>query len=172
MKKLILLSVGLLSGPFTRPAGCPGFPFKSRCPMIRSILVPLDGSTFSEHALPLALSIARRCGASLQLLHVQPPPSSIYTEQPLFLECDSLVDRFRQRLREQNLKYLADVIRRLEMLSGVLAVPVVGEGEVADVIHDQVANGGIDLVVMTTHGRGPLGRMMLGSVADELVRTL
>jgi hypothetical protein len=35
--------------------------------MYRSIMVPLDGSVFSEHALPLALSIARRAGAALQL---------------------------------------------------------------------------------------------------------
>jgi nucleotide-binding universal stress UspA family protein len=140
--------------------------------MIRSILVPLDGSTFSEHALPLALTIARRSGASLQLLRVQPPPASLYTEPPLFVEDDKLGERFRQRLREQDFKYLEDVIRRLETLSGVIAIPLVREGDVADVIRDQVMNGDIDLVVMTTHGRGPLGRMWLGSVADELVRTL
>ncbi len=140
--------------------------------MIRSVLVPLDGSTFSEHALPLALNIARRSGASLHLLHVQQEPASIYTEAPLFAEGDEIGDRYRRRLREQHLKYLDNVIRRLDTISGVVAVPVVREGDVATVIHDQVINGGIDLVVMTTHGRGPLGRMWLGSVADELVRTL
>ncbi|MBV8462419.1 MAG: universal stress protein, partial [Acidimicrobiales bacterium] len=120
----------------------------------------------------LALSIARRSGASLHLLHVLPEPSSIYTEPPLFVEHDTLGQRYRQRLREQGQKYLDDVIRRLETLSGVVAVPVVRDGEVADVIRDQVVHGGVDLVVMTTHGRGPLGRMWLGGVADELVRTL
>jgi nucleotide-binding universal stress UspA family protein len=140
--------------------------------MIRSILVPLDGSPFSEHALPLALSIARRSGAILHLLRVQQPPSSIYSEPPLFVEDDTLGERYERRVREQNLKYLEDVIRRLETLSGVVAIPVVRVGEVADVIRDEVDNNGIDLVVMTTHGRGPLGRMVLGSVADELVRML
>jgi len=38
--------------------------------MIRSILVPLDGSTFGEHALPMAASLARRAGATLHLVHV------------------------------------------------------------------------------------------------------
>src|SRR5947207_1534069 len=44
--------------------------------MYRSILVPLDGSAFAEHALPLALSIARRSKATLQLAHVDLVPSS------------------------------------------------------------------------------------------------
>src|SRR6202041_168770 len=47
---------------------------------------------------------------------------------------------------------------------------LVAEGEVRDVICAQAEAVGADLVVMTTHGRGPLGRFWLGSVADELVR--
>src|SRR5688572_14015740 len=46
--------------------------------MIRSILVPLDSSRFSEHALPLALSLARRAGAKLTLLHVHTPLTAVY----------------------------------------------------------------------------------------------
>ena len=42
--------------------------------MYRTILVPLDGSAFGEHALPLALGIARRSGAAVQLIHVCTPP--------------------------------------------------------------------------------------------------
>jgi len=41
--------------------------------MFRSLLVPVDGSPFAEHALPLALSVARRAGARIQLVHVHPP---------------------------------------------------------------------------------------------------
>src|SRR5262245_48977892 len=41
--------------------------------MVRSIMVPLDGSTFSEHALPLALSVARRANAGVCLMHVHAP---------------------------------------------------------------------------------------------------
>jgi nucleotide-binding universal stress UspA family protein len=140
--------------------------------MIRTVLVPLDGSPFSEHALPLGLSIARRSGATLQLLYVQPPLSSIYTERPLFGEDDQLGDHFRARILEQKSKYLESVTQRLEMLSGILPIPVVDEGEVVEAIREHVLTGGVDLVVMTTHGRGPLGRMLLGGVADELVRTL
>ena len=42
-------------------------------PRFRSLLVPLDGSAFGEHALPLALGIARRCGARVRLVHVHAP---------------------------------------------------------------------------------------------------
>lgn len=57
--------------------------------MYKSILTPLDGSSFAEHALPLALSIARR-GAALRLLHVQEPLASAYGETPFFLENTTL----------------------------------------------------------------------------------
>jgi len=58
--------------------------------MYKSILTPLDGSSFAEHALPLALSIARRGGATLRLLHVQEPLASAYGETPFFLENTTL----------------------------------------------------------------------------------
>jgi nucleotide-binding universal stress UspA family protein len=137
--------------------------------MIRSLLVPLDGSQFGEHALPLALAIARRAGATLQLLQVLPPLASIYSEAPLFLE-DSLAVRFRERQREAVRAYLDGVVKRVGSFSPVAVGGIIREGEVAATIEDQVVSTGVDLVVMTTHGRGPLGRLWLGSVADQLVR--
>jgi len=64
--------------------------------MFHTILTPLDGSILGEHAIPLALSIARRSGASLKLLHVQPAPASIYSESPLFLENSDLAGYVRK----------------------------------------------------------------------------
>ena len=46
--------------------------------MIQSILVPLDGSPFGEQALPLALDLARRAQATLQVVHVHVPIASLY----------------------------------------------------------------------------------------------
>jgi nucleotide-binding universal stress UspA family protein len=139
--------------------------------MFRSILVPLDGSTFGAHALPLALGIARRAGASVQLLLVVPPVSSLYAEAPLFAEDRSLDDRMRERQRMGGMAYLQSVIERVKARSTVPTTPLVVEGELPETIHEQIKYGGTDLVVMTTHGRGPLGRFWLGSVADGLVRT-
>ncbi len=140
--------------------------------MFRTILTPLDGSTFGEHALPLALGIARRSGASLRLLHVVQPPASIYSESPLFLEDSYLESYVREHQRSASLAYLGAVARRLKGLPGPGATRLVAEGEVRDAIRAQAELAPADLVVMTTHGRGPLGRFWLGSVADELVRTL
>ena len=140
--------------------------------MFHTILTPLDGSTFGEHALPLALSIARRSGASLRLLHVVPPPASIYSESPLFSEDSYLESYVREQYRSASLAYLNAVAKRLTGLTAPGATRIVVEGEVRDAIHAQAELAPADLVVMTTHGRGPLGRFWLGSAADELVRTL
>jgi nucleotide-binding universal stress UspA family protein len=56
--------------------------------MYRSILVPLDGSRFGEQALPLALAVARRAGASLKLLHVHAPLVAGYPEGPVYFRED------------------------------------------------------------------------------------
>jgi nucleotide-binding universal stress UspA family protein len=138
--------------------------------MFRTVLTPLDGSPFGEHALPLALAIARRSGGSLRLLNVHPPPAAIYSESPPFMADSFLESVVRERQRAAAVAYLDGVVKRLradDVVSRLLA-----EGDVRDVIRQQAECLHADLVVMTTHGRGPLGRLWLGSVADELVRTL
>ncbi len=135
--------------------------------MYRSLLVPLDGSTFGEHVLPFALSIARRAGAAVQFVHVHVPLAPLYFESvPTF---DSALDA---RAREQENAYLETMVKHL---AGTSTVPVSAkllEGSVADAVHEHALAAGTDLVVMTTHGRGRLSRFWLGSVADELVRRL
>jgi nucleotide-binding universal stress UspA family protein len=131
--------------------------------MYRSTLVPLDGSTFGEHALPLAVSLAHRSGATLQLVHVHTPY--------LLLDSRFLYDKEVDRhLREQGQSYLEDVVQRLRAATTVRVGYVFREGLVADAILEELTTNAADLVVMTTHGHGPLSRFWLGSVADELLR--
>jgi nucleotide-binding universal stress UspA family protein len=140
--------------------------------MFRSVLVPLDGSPFAEYALPLAASVARRAGAPLRLAQVMHPLSDQFFWAPE--PGDPLGVELRAQTRSRAQAYLEDAGRRLQ---GAGAVPVVcdvveeGEG-VAESIRGDVLRGGADLVVMTTHGRGALARSWLGSVADELARSL
>jgi nucleotide-binding universal stress UspA family protein len=136
--------------------------------MYRSILVPLDGSTFGEHALPMALSLARRAEAALQLLHVHQAPATPYLEGAGVFP-DAALD---EALRHNHEEYLAEVVSRIGTVPGVRVTSSVVNGEVASTIAETAARSGADLVVLTTHGRGPLGRFWLGSVADELVRCL
>jgi nucleotide-binding universal stress UspA family protein len=135
--------------------------------MYRSVLVPLDGSTFGEQALPLALSIARRAGVGVQLVHVLSPLAAAYAEVPFFFD-----NELDEQIKARQLGYLEGLGMRLRSYSPVPVTAHLLEGEIVTTLTDHAARSGADLVVMTTHARGPLGRFWLGSVADELIRHL
>jgi nucleotide-binding universal stress UspA family protein len=134
-------------------------------------MVPLDGSPFGECALPLALSLARRANATLQLVQVMPPLGSIYTETPMFVD-SSFEEELREHERASHLAYLERTLKKLHKLAPVPVQTVLLEGDIPNLLRQQALRGGASLVVMTTHARGPMGRFWLGSVADELVRKL
>jgi nucleotide-binding universal stress UspA family protein len=137
--------------------------------MYRSILVPLDGSPFGEQALPLAVGLARRSAANLQVVHVHVPLAEMYSESwPGFESTVNPAVRWRSQ------GYLDAVVRRLQPIAGpdMTLSSALLEGTVPEALQEHVAATGADLVVMTTHGRGPLARAWLGSVADALIRRL
>jgi nucleotide-binding universal stress UspA family protein len=130
--------------------------------MYRSILVPVDGSTFSEHALPVAARIARRAGAHLQLVRVVPsdPVEDVFV---------SAGERYPW---DEGRTYLRRAADQMEARTGLRpAVRLLG-GPVEDTLCEYATGHGADLVVMTTHARRPLPRFWLGSVADELASRL
>lgn len=133
--------------------------------MIRTILVPLDGSNFGEQALPMALTIARRAQARLELIHVHTPIQE-YSELMLF---DVPLDT---RIRKQEQQYLENKVQELGKASNVKIFMVNKEGHVPDVIKQHAAEVNADMVVMATHARGAMGRFWLGSVTDQLIRDL
>jgi nucleotide-binding universal stress UspA family protein len=137
--------------------------------MYRTILVPLDGSPFGEQALPLALGLARRAGAEVRVVRVTVPLSAMFAEtRPGF---ESTAD---PALRRRCQAYLDGVVQRLQAEAGGQAevTSALVEGGVPEALHGHAVAAGADLVVMTTHGRGPLARAWLGSVADVLIRHL
>lgn len=143
--------------------------------MYRSILVPLDGSALAEQALPLAAEISCRAGATLRLVHVVEsadrdlfdsdglpgldqsphPPDTGPMHAYLDRTGASLADRPGLRIDTAVLPCAHGGVR---------------SGTVAQTLADRIVANGGDLVVMTTHGRGGLARLWLGSVADQLVR--
>ncbi len=131
--------------------------------MYRTLLVPLDGSRFGEHALPLAAGIARRAGAALRLARVHPPApvgegvAAFATEKAAWAVAKS---------------YLEEVAGRLGACAGIKPTTCVLDGPVADTLREYAIGQGVDLVVMSTHGRGPFSRFWLGSVADQLAHCL
>jgi nucleotide-binding universal stress UspA family protein len=139
--------------------------------MYRNILVPVDGSPFGEAALPLALSLARRSGAVLHLVHVMPPIGTIYSEAPLYID-SSLEQELFEHQRERNQAYLDGLARKLGARASVVVKTALLAGDIPLLLRTHAIDTHADVVVMTTHARGPLGRFWLGSVADDLVRKL
>jgi nucleotide-binding universal stress UspA family protein len=132
--------------------------------MYRDVLVPLDGSTFSERALCYALPIARAARARVHLLLVHEPIARYAVE----IAPTRMIDRWEDQQREREVRY---VERRAMALrsAGVAAVAEIREGDAADELSRR-AQTGVDLVVMSTHGRGGLERVWAGSVADHVMR--
>jgi len=125
--------------------------------MCRSILVPLDGSAFSEHALPLALSVARRSGAQLYLAHVLSGRGG-------------LTDAAERATAASRTAYLERVAQQIEKQSVRAPITAILTGPVAETLLEHARAIRSDLIALTTHGRGALSRLWLGSVADVIVR--
>lgn len=126
--------------------------------MIRKILVPLDGSSFAEFALPVARAVARRTDAELELVMVQDPvPPFAFGEW----------EESPQAWREEYLEAVEDRIR--PQVEGRVR-HVLRVGPVPSELEEHARRAEPDLLVMATHGRGPMSRFWLGSVADHMVR--
>jgi nucleotide-binding universal stress UspA family protein len=122
---------------------------------IKKILVATDFSPMSEHAFRFAAALARDYGAGLIAVHVVQPAVVVYTEAPIFLEPDYPAAH--------------TAMNRLQA-AGITVDRRVLEGEPGPSIVQAACETGCDLIVMGTHGRGGILRMMLGSVAEYVLR--
>jgi nucleotide-binding universal stress UspA family protein len=133
--------------------------------MIRTILVPLDGSAFGEQAVAWAALVAARAKAEVHLVHVLEP---LIVGDPMMQY--TMVD---VETPDEARGYMADLLRRHpEAAAAKNPVMAVLDGPVTAAIEDYAKTHSIDLTVMVTHGRGPFARFWEGSVADSLVRGL
>lgn len=137
--------------------------------MLQSLLVPLDGSEFSERTLTLASGLAKATGASLHLahVHVSHPPDHFLSNTQFHFEGLDL-EEYESRHRDEERAYLAEMEAKLASENPVDTALL--EGQVADEIAEYAARVGADMVLITTHGHTGVSRMWLGSVADALVR--
>jgi nucleotide-binding universal stress UspA family protein len=130
----------------------------------KSILVPTDFSEGSKAALTYARSLADAAGASLCILHAFDPWPIQYAESGYFPAdfLEQLEQEARSRLDEA---LNADERRRYN------AETVLIKGPAPKAILSYLnEHRDVDLVVMATHGRGGVARLMMGSVADKVVR--
>jgi nucleotide-binding universal stress UspA family protein len=134
-------------------------------PYFRNIVVALDFSKTSEEALRVAREVAADHSARLHLVHVvadvRLAPARFETPGPSF------DDLQRQWVCEAEAR-LAAVAHRgadeAEMRKALVGTPVAGT------IVEYAAANNADLIVVGTHGYGPVKRMLLGSVSDQLLR--
>lgn len=131
----------------------------------KKVLVPLDGSGWSARALPHAVDLARTNGAELILLHVFRPPASEYTDQIALAGQEGQIQQMREAMKQ----YLIGVRTELRAEDLVVRCQVIEGMGIASLICDYIRDEGVDLVVMSTHGRGGIRRFLFGSVTQQVM---
>lgn len=117
-------------------------------PLYANIIVPLDGSTLGERALPVASTLAKRCGATLQLVRVLGENESVSPAA----------------------EYLEQTAHSLG--PHTWALPPIVMDVTAWAIRETVSRSPNSLLCMSSHGRGGLGRTVLGNVAESVVQEM
>ncbi len=137
--------------------------------MLKTILVPLDGSELAERALDPALMLARRADAQLILLSV---PHLKHLVQVDVAGYGLLLPEDSYRVSRQELAdYLNEVVSEHIGPPDLNVKTLVKDGDEAGVIVDTATKHDTDLIVMSTHGRSGLSRWMLGSVTERVLST-
>lgn len=134
---------------------------------LQHLLVPTDFSASADAAMDHAVSLANRFDATLHLLHVVTDPGAgLYGLGDAEVQIDRLKGETESKVRDR-LYGMAPESSTVEVKTAVAQRLNV---DVTDAIQEYVGEHAIDLVVMGTHGRGGLGRLVLGSVANTLIR--
>lgn len=137
--------------------------------MYQRILVPVDGSATSKAGLAEAVKLARLTGAQLRLIHV-------VDESPFLLSAEGLAavsTDVLALLREGGERILEEA-RGYVAAQGIAVDAKLFDGlssQLADCVAGEVQQWHADLVVLGTHGRRGVGRMLLGSGAEQVART-
>jgi nucleotide-binding universal stress UspA family protein len=134
---------------------------------LKKILVPTDFGEAADAALTYAKALAKTFGASIDVLHVAEDASArmfageVYVAVPQNLQQD-LENAARRELDKRLIDNDPDPLRmrRTVLASNAPAMTIV----------DYAKETGVDLIVMGTHGRGPMAHLFMGSVAERVVR--
>ena len=133
---------------------------------IKLILVPVDFSDFSAQAMEYAMELADRFGARLRLLHVV-ETAVIAMPSVGAPAATELVSETEEEAAERLLTLAEAVAQR-----GIeVEQEVISDAPPPDAIVRAAKDDGADVIVMATHGRTGLGRVLLGSVTEHVVRS-
>ncbi len=131
----------------------------------KKVLIPLDGSGWSYRAVPHAVDIAQANESEIILLHIFRPPTAEYADTIALAGQEGQINQLREALRQQ-VEGIANDVRAVNI---PVTVHVIDGAGVAATICDYVEEAGIDLVVMSTHGRTGIARFLFGSVAAKVM---
>jgi nucleotide-binding universal stress UspA family protein len=137
--------------------------------MYRKIFVPIDGSAASNLGLKQAIKLAKSQRAKLRLFHLVDEYVAVSSADGVILDTGDLVETLRKTGRHVIAKAEAQALR-----SGLKAESLMLEsfgGRAADFIVQQAKKWGADLIVLGTHGRRGVKRLVLGSDAEQVIRT-
>ena len=135
-------------------------------PTIQTIVVPTDFTARADRAVDYAAALARSLEASVHLVHIIEEPFFVGGEWDLYVRDASEV---RERLYADKWSRLSAIAERLEKQS----LPITTEirrGSAVDGIIGAAMAAGADLIVMSTHGRSGVPHLLLGSVAERVIR--
>jgi len=130
---------------------------------LKNILLPTDFSPTSSNALPFARTLAEIYGSSLLLTHVIPPEPHRQVVMDRVPAEDNQVWRNAQHKLEE--------FKRNPCLADIPCKQLLDRGDLADVIPAMIDDHAVDLVVLGTHGRRGVSKMVLGSGAEKIYRS-
>jgi nucleotide-binding universal stress UspA family protein len=138
--------------------------------MYQRILVPVDGSETANRALRTAVALAAEQSGALRIVHVS-------EETPVYVSMDTLPyppADLMEALRKEGERILVEAVAsarngKIEADGKLLVVDHPGQ-RISDAIEQEAENWHADLVVIGTHGRRGFRRLLLGSVAENLIR--
>jgi nucleotide-binding universal stress UspA family protein len=140
--------------------------------MFRTILVAIDGTRQSNRALAAAVALAKNQDATLHILHVIDELVMTAMFDPTGVGVGEYVHETLERMGRAGRKIIGDAEKAARKeLSNVEAAMVSSRGRaVADIIVRHAKRAGADLIVLGTHGRRGIGRLLMGSDAESVLR--
>jgi nucleotide-binding universal stress UspA family protein len=133
---------------------------------IKTVLVPTDFSDASESALNYGKAMAEAFGASLHLVHVMEDLLAHAWAAEVYV---ASMPNLRDEIERESRQRLGTMLTPEDVTRLRAEIALVAGNPFIEIIRYAKANN-IDLIVMGTHGRGPIAHMLLGSVAEKVVR--
>ena len=132
---------------------------------IQRILVPTDFSENAQHAMEYAITLAKRCSATIHLLHAPVLPAYLLMDLS-YSPGPEAVTRIMNEAREA-LEGQAQVVQA----AGIEHFTAIRDGTVHETIRDYAVDQQIDVVVLGTHGRSGMSKLIYGSVTERVLKT-